>query len=133
MYRLTPITTTAPSRFNVETWDKQLTQARVHITKPEVYEFIMRGLKEGFTLEGDFSNLTKTMCNLPTTVAEKVKITQWLTKLQKRGILYGPYLRKEVPDTIFAGPLHRSPLGGVWGRTKYRPFVHFSFPRSGDG
>jgi hypothetical protein len=91
----------------------------------------MNGLRNGFVIEGEFADLTKTARNLPTNKVEKIKITQWLIKLLKKGMLYGPFLRGRIPEGLFAAPVHRSPLGGIQRREKYRPFVHFSYPRWG--
>jgi hypothetical protein len=113
-------------------WEEQLRAARVAEDRPDIFEFIMRGLTDGFVIEGDFSSLEKTACNLPTTDDEKVLITEWLLKLLQKGKMYGPFMRGRVPAELFAGDIHRSPLGGIWRGSKYRPFVHFSYPRWGE-
>ena len=76
LINLTAVTETRKSRFNMSLWERMLRRANVHNSKPRVYAFIMDGLCNGFKLEGDYENLTTTARNLPTTVEEKVKITE---------------------------------------------------------
>ncbi|MCP4478643.1 MAG: hypothetical protein GY818_11175 [Planctomycetaceae bacterium] len=101
----------------------------------------MDGLKNGFDIccetEADLSR--DNVRNLPTTVEQKLRVTEWIVDKREKGALWGPWRDiSEMPDCLDG--LRVSPLGTVkkgvhlgkdWTTREWRVIHHLSHPKGG--
>ena len=88
----------------------------------------MNGIRVGYRLGHNGRMPHANGPNLPTTPAQKEKISRKLVEGVQKGCMLGPFTKEQVP----IADLHCSPLGAIpKGTDGIRPIFHLSYPRSG--
>ncbi len=78
--------------------------------------------------------------NLPTSIEQKIAVSDWIKKQRDKGALWGPFAKiHDLPpplENIRVSPIGAVPkgdhFGKKWNEKKWRVIHHLSHPRSGD-
>ncbi len=122
--------------FDLDLWTS------VSVNCPLDIDYLLDGLKNGFHIncntEVDLSR--DNVRNLPTTVEQKLRISEWIADKREKGALWGPWRDiSDMPQCL--NGLRVSPLGAVkkgvhldkdWTEREWRVIHHLSHPKSGD-
>lgn len=122
------------SRFDPKVWDEQMKLAGLDQSNPWLYNFVLDGVTDGFSLQVEPDcRLDSTHRNLPTNAMGDLKITRWLLDSLNKGWVMGPFKPDQIPRDVFPHGVHVNPIGAVpKPNGKIRPIVNCSAPRSGN-